>query len=84
MQYLIYPNHQEAKIRSFQISSEQGCSDNVTTYWFRVVNHPTNGESAMEIGDGQENKLTSQEQSELISQQTMDDNGWFPPVIYPY
>jgi hypothetical protein len=79
MQYLIYPNHQDAVNRSFDIATEQGCTDNVTMYWFGVINHPTNNEAAMQIPEGEENKLTSQEQSQLVSQEYMDGNGWFPP-----
>ena len=79
MQYLIYSNHQQAEDRSFDIATEQGCSDYITMYWFNVMNHPTNGESAMCIGEGEENKLTIEEQNELVSQLYMDINGWFPP-----
>jgi len=80
MEYLIYQDLQSAKDRSFQIADEQGCTDDVTMYWFTVISHPTNGEGAMCIGEGEENKLTTQEQSELVNQQYMDDNGWFPPL----
>ena len=79
MQYLIYSNHQQAEDRSFDIATEQGCSDYVTSYWFNVVDHPTNGEAAMCIGEGEEDKLTIEEQNELVSQLYMDINGWFPP-----
>ena len=80
MTYLIYQDIQSAKDRSFQIADEQECTDDVTMYWFTVINHPTNLEGAMCINEGEENKLTSQEQSELVNQQYMDDNGWFPPL----
>lgn len=80
MQYLIYPNHAEAEARSFDIATEQGCTDDVTMFWFGIVDHPTNGESAMQIPEGEEDKLTEQEQSELVSQEYMDVNGWFPPI----
>ena len=34
----------------------------------------------MQISEGEEDKLTLEEQSQLVSQQFMDDNGWFPPM----
>jgi hypothetical protein len=83
MQYLIYPSHELAVQRSYNIASEQGCTDDVTAYWFVIVDHPTNGESAMQILEGEEDKLTPEEQSQLVSQQFMDDNGWFP-LIPPF
>ena len=81
MQYLIYINNQEAKYRSFNIATEQGCSDDPTAYWFNVINHPTNGEAAMCIGEGEEDKLTIEEQSKLVSKEYMDINGWFSSSI---
>jgi len=80
MQYLIYPSHELADQRSYDIADEQGCTNNVTTHWFGIVDHPTSGESAMQIIEGEEDKLTVEEQSQLVSQQFMDDNGWFPPI----
>ena len=78
MQYLIFENNDKAKVRSFQIAIEQGCSDDVTMFWFLVINKPQGIESALQIPDGEEDKLTIQEQNELVSQEYMDVNGWFP------
>lgn len=79
MKYLIYLNHQQAEDRSFDIATEQGCTDDATMFWFNVADHPTNGEAAMCIGEGEEDKLTVEEQNQLVSQFYMDINGWFPP-----
>ena len=78
MKYLIYKDNQQAKSRSFEIALEQGCTDDVTMFWFMVINKPQSIESAMQIPDGEENKLTIEEQSKLVTQEYMENNGWFP------
>jgi hypothetical protein len=79
MLYLIFASEQDAIDASSQIAVEQGCTGDVTSYWFSWINHPTNGESALQVTET--SVLTEGEIASLQDQQFMDDNGWFaaPP-----
>jgi hypothetical protein len=81
MLYLIFASEQDAIDASSQIAVEQGCTGDVTSYWFSWINHPTNGESALQVPEDQTSVLTEGEIALLKDQQFMDDNGWFaaPP-----
>lgn len=81
MKYLIFPTLQDAKDRSMEICTQTGCTDDDTTYWFNCIENQDTLEGAMEIPEDQENFLTTQEISELQTQQYMIDNGWFPEII---
>lgn len=84
MLYLIYASEQDAIDRSQQIAVEHGCTGDVTSYWFSWIQHPTNGEGALQVPEDQTSVLTEGEIASLQNQQYMDDNGWFaappPPV----
>jgi hypothetical protein len=84
MLYLIFASEQDAIDASSQIAVEQGCTGDVTSYWFSWINHPTNGESALQVTET--SVLTEGEIALLKDQQFMDDNGWFappPPIEEP-
>jgi hypothetical protein len=83
MLYLIFASEQDAIDASSQIAVEQGCTGDVTSYWFSWINHPTNGESALQVPEDQTSVLTEGEIASLQDQQYMDDNGWFPPAPAP-
>ena len=77
MMYLIFPSLQDALNRSQEICQQQGCTGDITTYWFGCIENQTTLEGAMEIPEGQEDVLLLQEISILQDQQYMVDNGWF-------
>ena len=83
MLYLIFASEQEAIDASQQIAVEQGCTGDVTSYWFSWIQHPTNGEGALQVPEDQTSVLTEEEIAILKDQQFMDDNGWFPPAPAP-
>ena len=74
MQYLIYNTIEQATARTRQIAIEQGCSG-VTIYWFSMIEKGI--QAALEIPDGEEDKLTEQEIESLKSEEYMIENGWF-------
>lgn len=78
MLYLIFPTEQEAIDRTQEIATEQGCTGDITLYWFGWIVHPSSTETALQVPDDQVGYLTPTEQSELKDQAYMDANGWFP------
>jgi len=82
MVYLIFQSLQDAKDRSMEICIQTGCTDNVTTYWFNCIENQDTLQGAMEIPEDQESLLTTEEISELKTQQYMIDNGWFPNILF--
>lgn len=84
MLYLIFPTEQAAKDRSEQIAVMNGCSGDVTTYWFGwVVSYTSAPETALMVPDDQTDELTPTEVTELKDQAYMESNGWFPPTQNP-
>jgi len=84
MKYLIgFFIEGDAEMRSRVIAQEQGCFGDITEYWYGVYKHYARAEWALVIPQGEENKLTQEEQDDLKTQQECDDDGWFPPPI-PY
>lgn len=80
MKYLIYGNEQDAKNRSEQIANEQGCSGNLTKYWFGWVTSYSNPPAtALIIPEDQTDKLNPSEQSLLQTQDQIKSMDWFPP-----
>ena len=76
MKYLIFPSLQDALNRSQAICQQQGCTGDITTYWFGCIENQTTLEGAMQVPEGYEDVLTPQEISDLENQQYMVDNGW--------
>jgi hypothetical protein len=84
MKYLIYGNEQDAKNRSEQIANEQGCSGNLTKYWFGWITSYSNPPAtAMIVPDDQTDLLNHSEQSLLQTNAQLEAMGWFPPQILP-
>jgi hypothetical protein len=81
MMYLIYQSLQLAQDKSFETCLQVGCTDDVTTYWFNCIENQNTLQGAIEVPEEQEYLLTTQEISELQTQQYMIDNGWFPNII---
>jgi hypothetical protein len=80
MKYLIYGDEQDAKNRSEQIANEQGCSGNLTKYWFGWVTSYSNPPAtALIVPEDQITKLDSSEQSLLQTQLQLESMDWFPP-----
>lgn len=80
MRYLIYANEQDAKNRSEQIANEQGCSGNLTKYWFGwVISYSNSPATALIVPEDQMTKLDSSEQSLLQTQSQLESMDWFPP-----
>lgn len=77
MKYLIYNTKQEALNRSHEIAVMLGSGggDDVTQYWFAVVENSDTGQAAMEVEN--EGLLQPAEIAELKDEQYMIDNGWF-------
>ena len=76
MVYLIFSSLQEAQDRSQEICQQQGCTGDITTYWFSCIENQTTMEGAMVIPEDQESLLTPEEISELKDERYMEMNGW--------
>jgi hypothetical protein len=76
MVYLIFSSLQGAQDRSQAICQQQGCTGDITTYWFSCIENKNTLEGAMVVPEDQESLLTSEEISELKNEQYMIDNGW--------
>ena len=84
MMYLIFPTEQAAMDRSEQIAIAQGCTGDVTKYWFAwIVSYTNAPETALIVPDDEADKLTPAEITELKNQAYMEMIGWFPPVNPP-
>lgn len=78
--YLIYSNQSLAEDRSKQIAANEGCTNDITHYWFSTIVSYTNPPfAALEIPDNQTDLLTAFEISQLKDKAYMEANGWFPP-----
>lgn len=84
MLYLIFPTEQAAMDRSEQIAIINGCTGDVTKYWFGwIVSYTNAPETALMVPDNQTDELTPTEVTELKDQAYMEANGWFPPTQNP-
>lgn len=84
MLYLIFPTEQAAMDRSEQIAIINGCTGDVTKYWFGwIVSYTNAPETALMVPDNQTDELTPTEVTELKDQAYMEANGWFPPTNTP-
>lgn len=84
MMYLIFPTEQAAMDRSEQIAIMNGCTGDVTKYWFGwVVSYTNAPETALMVSEDQTDELTPTEVTELKNQAYMEANGWFPPTNTP-
>lgn len=81
MKYILYPTKSDAQARSAEIATSLGCGrepEDVTRYWFGVLEHPDTKEAAIEIPDAQEeNKLTGAEKTKLKLKDDLAKDGWF-------
>lgn len=81
MKYIIYADKDEALKRSAEIATALGCGRNpedVTRYWFAVIEHPKTKEGAMAIVDAtDESKLAAGETTKLKLKSTLEQAGWF-------
>lgn len=75
--YLIFPTEQEALDRSEQIAIGQGCTGDITKYWFGTIVNPSTQQGAMVVPEEEESLLTPQEVDSLKDEQYMVANGWF-------
>jgi len=66
MQYLICASHADAIAISARVAQEQGCTGDVTAYWFGVQDHPTDGRAAVLVLADEEDKLSPDERAELV------------------
>lgn len=84
MKYILYSDKDEALKRSAEIASALGCGrqpEDVTRYWFEVIEHPETKEAAILIPDAaEETKLAAGEKTELKPQTDLDKGGWFPKL----
>jgi hypothetical protein len=81
MNYLVFENKILAQNRSSEIAVSLGCGSNIddaTVEWFGVLEHPVTKEGALAITPGEEDKLTEDEVSRLLSEDFMRQEGWFP------
>jgi hypothetical protein len=76
MQYIIYSTQDDAVTRSYNEAVARGCTGDITSRWWQVISHPTNGTYALAIDVT--TTLTASEKLQLVSQATMISNGWFP------
>lgn len=77
MRYLIFSSFMDAINRSEDVSRQQSLTEDISVYRFGCVENVNTLQGAMELPEGKENLLTSQEISELKDDQYMLDNGWF-------
>lgn len=73
MKYLIFNTENELNTRNEQIALFQGCTGDVTQYWFGVIKHPDQDLWALCVDN--ESLLSEQEQSQLKTEEQM--TGWF-------
>lgn len=81
MNYLVFENKILAKNRSSEIAISLGCGSNsndVTSEWFGVLEHPTTKKGGLIINLGEEDKLTDEEVNKLLTEEFMRQEGWFP------
>jgi hypothetical protein len=79
--YLIFPTMDAALARSNAQALAKGCDGVTTKYWWGQIEHPTNGQAALVIGDAPygTDGLTDAEVSVLKTQDQLNAAGWFPP-----
>lgn len=78
MLYLVYNTTEEAINRTAEIALDLGCDPRTTKFWYSWMVHPTLAPlTALEIPDLQAKYLTPSEQSSLLTQREMEDDGWF-------
>lgn len=77
MKYLIFPSLMDAVNRSEEVSRLQSLTEDISVYRFGCIEHLITLQGVMEVPEGKESLLTSQEISELKNEQYMVDNGWF-------
>jgi len=82
MKYLIFPTMHLALNKSQEICVSQGCTGDITTYWFGCIEHPITGKGTIQIPEDQQYLLTEEEILQLKDYQYMYDNGWFPDVQF--
>lgn len=70
-------SEQSAINRSEEIANFQGCTRDVTRYWFRWFKHSSSDEWSLDIIDGHESLLTQDEQNACKTYIELDSNGWF-------
>lgn len=83
MNYLIYNTKALSKSKSMEVATSLGCKknpDDITTEWFRTIEHPTLPFAALCIPNNQQNLLTNQEINRLKSREFMIQQGWFPEL----
>lgn len=85
MKYLTFAEKADARSRTGTIATELGCGqqpEDITKYWFVLIEHPTPTDSALCIPEGEEDKLTADERLLLKSRSLMEAEGWFSePLI---
>jgi len=82
MKYLVgFETENEAKQRSEEIAIVEGCVGEVSKYWFGIIKHKDRDEWAMCIPEGEEDKITQNEQDLLKEHSELDLDGWFPEII---
>ena len=79
MEFLVgYSTLASAQNRSNEIAITQGCTGDITAYWFGWIKHPDRAEWGLVIPEEYESLLTAEEQALLESYATLDADGWFP------
>lgn len=74
MSYLICSTFAAAEAISARVAAEQGCTGDVTTQWFDVITHPSDGRTALAVSDVDAAKLAAGERAALVTSLTVD---WF-------
>lgn len=78
MKYLTgFNSEKAAKDYSLAIGQNLGCHNDITVDWFKVIKHLTQDEWAFVVPEGEEHKLTMEEQGQLKDSEYMIENGWF-------
>lgn len=84
MKYLTgFTTESSAKDYSKAIAENQGCHGDITEYWFEVIKHKDRNEWAFVVPEGEENKLTTEEQARLQTFAELAADGWFPNPPIP-
>lgn len=81
MKYLIFTTEQDSLVRNEEIAITNGCTSDVTTYWFAwLVSYSNPPETAFCVPDNQIIYLTPSEVLQLKDEAYMEANDWFPPI----
>ena len=78
MKYLIgFLSEESVKTRTYEVAHVQGCTDNITEFWFGWIEHPARVEFGLIVPENEQFRLTDEEQAALKTYSELEADGWF-------